>query len=741
MTRFLVFSFAAALLFALSEHTAVQAFWPNAYLDSGFFFYPGVAASLVFVLAGAAACGAVGWGAARVYRALQSLPAALSLLAVFVLFACVAEFGESVSRVLSSAYTDSAVGRFLAIAFVALVWFVLAWLMSRLLTRPDTKSGAEVPRTPAPKWMIPVALLASGVLTAATWRPLYDMYLPLHGILITGLVLPLILGRALYAWLAAGPVRRGDIFVKSTTLLALFLTGACLAGRASRDLHAIWPWLAALAIIGGLGGTLLVLSLSKTAAAALPGAVLAVLLAAPFVDEAWRPRVSESLYAGDHVVLISVDTLRRDAISAYDPESPPTPNIDALLADGLRFERAWSPSSWTLPSMVSILTGVGPAVHLADDFDARLPANLRTLAEAMKDRGYAAEAMVENLLLGADRGMARGFDLYVHLPSIHPRPTFGQRALIRLWPERYIAEGGSRGIVEMAWRRIRRHRDGKLFLWLHLFEPHSPYEPPEAFWPENIPRDAEFPHVSNGPIRGRVDEEVLKNEMYDLYLAEVQYVDFCVGLLMDRMKAAGAYDKATIVFTSDHGEEFAEQGRWGHGNTPVETLVRMPLGYKSASAEAGVLEAPLVDTAGFAATILRETDQSFRPPPEFIPPWPLTMQPDDNDGATTPSAIFSTSVPREYTHDESLVFGERPWKYVFSRTDHSERLYDLSLDPEENAPLTEQAPDLLARGRDLYAAHHERAGRLREKLQLDSQRDLDYSDDVIEELRKLGYMN
>lgn len=741
MIRFLAFSLTAALFFALAEHSIVQAFWPNAYLDSSFFFYPGIAASLVLAGAGLAFCGVLAWGASRVRPALKAPQASVSLGVVLVLFGFVAAFGENVSKILSSAYTDSPVGRFLAVAFVALVWFLLASAVFLMATRPDRSKPAGKAGRRARIWIVPASLLISGILTAVSWRALYDMYLPLHGMLFTGLLVPVLTGRALYAWLAAGSQRRLDRLVRVTVASGLLLSAFAFAGHQAREAGAVWPYPAVMLPALGLAGAMLAVSPSRAGAAALPGALVALLLAAPWVDDAWRPRVSDALYSGDHVLLISVDTLRRDALSAYNPETWPTPHIDALLADGLRYTRAWSPSSWTLPSVVSIMTGVSPALHQADDFDARVPANLRTLAQGMKDRGYAAEAMVENLLLGPDRGMARGFDHYIHLPSIDPRTTFGQRAVIRLWPERFLPKGGSRGIVEIAWRRIRRHRDGKLFLWLHLFEPHSPYEPPARFWPESVPRDAEFPHVTNGPLNGRVSEEVLKNEMYDLYLAEVQYVDFCVGLLVDRMKESGAYDRATIVFTSDHGEEFAEHGRWGHGNTPVESLIRMPLGLKSSSTAAGTIEAAVVDTAGFAATLLRQTDESFRPSAEFIPAWPPVAAPRTEDEATTPPTVFSTSVPREYLHEEALVFGDRPWKYIFNRTDQTERLYDLKLDPGETAPVSDEHPDLLARGRELYRAHHRQAERLREQLDLDSQRDLDYSEDVIDELRKLGYMN
>jgi arylsulfatase A-like enzyme len=440
-------------------------------------------------------------------------------------------------------------------------------------------------------------------------------------------------------------------------------------------------------------------------------------------------------------MLISVDTLRRDVISAYNPDARPTPRIDALIADGAQFTRAWVPSSWTLPSVVSMMTGVSPAVHQANDFGARIPGNLDTVAEEFRHRGYAAEAFVENLLLGPERGLSRGFDRYVHLPTLEPHPTLGQRLLTRVWPDRFIAEGGARGIVEMAWRRIRRHRTEKLFLWLHLLEPHAPYLPPPAFWPEGVPLDANHPDVSNGPIGGRVSREVLLNEMYPLYLAEVQYIDHCIGLLLDRMRRIGAYDRTAIVFTGDHGEEFGEQGRWGHGNTPVETLIHMPLSLKAPAVEPGSVDDRMVDTSGFPATMLHLADPSFRPAPHLVSAWSTDPPPRRDDESTTPTFVYSTSIPREGRHEDALVFGERPWKYVYDREGDSDRLYDLKFDPDETAPATEAHPDLLARGRELYHAHLREGARIREILDLAGRQDLEYSDDVVEELRKLGYVN
>lgn len=737
MILFLAFSLAAALFFSFTEHALVQAFWPNAYLDGDFFYYPGLAVSIILVVASATLCGVLGVALRRWRRELKAPEAAASLLFAVVFYALLAEIGVPLSGLLSSQFVESTAGKATSVALVFLASFlILAGVLRSLI--PAANSGVEGKAFVRSGITFAAAGLVAAGLTVFSWRALHDALLTLYAVLLIGLLFPAVGGRLLYAVLSRASAPRVHGIARLALGVAILIVAFLWAAQVSRHLGARWVYAAVpvpfIFLILGIAA----LRNVKAALVYLPGALVVAILAMPVVDDLWRPRISEGLYPGDHLLLISVDTLRIDAISAYNDQTPPTPRIDALLADGARYTRAWSASSWTLPTMVSILSGVSPAAHKADDFGSRVPENLDMLAEELRRRGYATEAVVENLLLGPERGMAQGFDRYALVPSLDPHATLAQQALAVVWPARFNLKGGARGIVETAWRRIRRHRDGKLFLWLHVYDPHAPYHPPAAFWPEGIPRDVKHPDVSNGPIRGRVSKEVLQDEMYPLYLGEVQYVDHSLGLLIDRMKTMGGYDGATLAFTSDHGEEFGEQGRWGHGNTPVETLVRMPLGLKSVGIEPGTIVDAMVDTSGMMTTALHLSDESFRPPSHLIPGWPLKASRTDDRSTTT---VFMTSVPRESRHEEGLVFGERPWKYVFNRSDETERLYDLQADLEELNPVTEAYPDLLARGRRLYEAHRHNAERIRKELQLDAREDVDYTDEVIEELRKLGYMN
>ena len=141
-----------------------------------------------------------------------------------------------------------------------------------------------------------------------------------------------------------------------------------------------------------------------------------------------------------HVILIVIDALRADMLSCYSASAPPTPHLDALAADALRFEHALAPAPWTLPAMASIMTGLPASVHGAIANDSRVPAGVPTLAERMKDAGYATAAIVDNPALAPARGLAAGFDRYVHYPRTTLDNSFGTAILAWLFPARYREE-------------------------------------------------------------------------------------------------------------------------------------------------------------------------------------------------------------------------------------------------------------------------------------------------------------
>src|ERR1019366_2708962 len=246
-------------------------------------------------------------------------------------------------------------------------------------------------------------------------------------------------------------------------------------------------------------------------------------------------------FPGAPIILISVDTLRSDHLPAYGYAGVETPALDALRKDSILYERAWSHVPLTLPSHASILTGLEPSAHgLHDNLGYRLKAGVPTLAELLKKQGYETGAAVSCFVLKGDSGIARGFDFYDDAVE----PAEGQAALGQ------VQRAGPDTEARLETWLAARPPGGKLFAFLHLYEPHTPYEPPEPF----KTRYAAQP-----------------------YDGEIAQADAIVGKFLAFLKARGPYDRALIVFLSDHGEGLGDHGESEHGMFLYRETLQVPL--------------------------------------------------------------------------------------------------------------------------------------------------------------------
>lgn len=237
-----------------------------------------------------------------------------------------------------------------------------------------------------------------------------------------------------------------------------------------------------------------------------------------------------------HVVLIVVDTLRADHLSCYGYWRETSPNIDALAARGAKFTQAISPSSWTAPSMVTMMTGrrvAGPYLHV--------PIHQPVMAEMFKSAGYQTGAWIANELLNYEMGFARGFDHFVDEEAWHSSTP----------------PGNLRGIIE--WMNENKDRDS--FAWIHFTDPHDPYTPALDLrsgelgrispYQAGIINDAANAHSIPADVEGQTAFIASETGLYD---DEIRTVDRKIRRLMVAMKEAGILDDAIIAITSDHGE-------------------------------------------------------------------------------------------------------------------------------------------------------------------------------------------
>lgn len=247
----------------------------------------------------------------------------------------------------------------------------------------------------------------------------------------------------------------------------------------------------------------------------------------------------DAIPRGTPVILISVDTLRSDRLPAYGYQRGSTPHLDAFRAESILYERAYSHCPLTLPSHASMLTGLLPSEHgVRDNVGFKLAENLPTAAEALKANGYATGAAISAFVLRRESGLARGFDFYDdQVEPIGKSNTIGR--VQRSGPETIAA----------AEKWLDGQARNPFFLFVHLYEPHTPYEPPEPF----LSRHA------------------------DRYDGEIAYTDQILGTFFDSLERRGVYDKALIILLSDHGEGLNDHGEEEHGIFLYREALQVPL--------------------------------------------------------------------------------------------------------------------------------------------------------------------
>ncbi|MGH9669094.1 MAG: sulfatase-like hydrolase/transferase [Terriglobales bacterium] len=357
-----------------------------------------------------------------------------------------------------------------------------------------------------------------------------------------------------------------------------------------------------------------------------------------------------------NIILITVDTLRADRLGCYGSKTVATPAMDRLAADGVVFERALAQVPLTFPSHAAILTGTYPSYTGVQDFTSPpLGSEFRTLAQSLSANGYATGAVVSSFVLDRSWGVARGFDFY---DDAFSGTSFFEKdpALV----ERPAKESVDRAI---AW--LARTRQRPFFLWLHLYDPHSPYRPPEPF------------------------RSQYKETPYD---GEVAYADHEVGRLLEWLKSRHLYAGALIVLLSDHGESLGEHGEQEHGFFIYNSTTHVPLIVKP-PASGGMRPSRRgdpVETIAVAPTLLEMA--SLRDPiqKQFQAEGLFAKQRDRESAAAYSETFYPFS-----------SFGWNPLRGLESGRYHyieapKIELYDLIADPAEKHNLAGEQPAVAA---------------------------------------------
>lgn len=396
---------------------------------------------------------------------------------------------------------------------------------------------------------------------------------------------------------------------------------------------------------------------------------LALILAKPFARPWDRLRRGAPL----NVLVLTIDTLRADRLGCYGFAGIETPAIDRLAEAGVRFGRCIAPTPLTLPSHTSIMTGTLPLFHgVRDNGGFVVPPALTTLAESFREGGYRTGAFVAAYVLDSKWGLNQGFETYFDDFDLSRYEKISLASVQRRAGE----------VLDEALPWLEAGSDRPFFAWIHLYDPHTPYEPPAPF-------DSRYPDRP--------------------YLGEIAYVDSQVGRLLEALDKAGLGERTVIVLAGDHGESLGEHGEGTHGFFVYEEAIHVPLIVSTPYARLrGVSSDRLVGLSDIMPTVLEMTGLPIPPEVQGTSLVPLFFRP-GRDLPGTGRAYAETYYPRlHYGWSDLKSYQDGRFKLILAP---SIELYDLEKDPEEAVNLAGSSAGALAAIRDAALPFIEEAGR------------------------------
>jgi choline-sulfatase len=411
--------------------------------------------------------------------------------------------------------------------------------------------------------------------------------------------------------------------------------------------------------------------------------VLAALLSLVVLSSGcgWRNRRVSSQPS---ILLITIDTLRADHCSTYGYSKPTTPRLDALAKQGVLCEVTYAPTPTTAPSHATMFTALLPREHGILKNGFVLADSHQTLAEIVRERGYRTAAFVSSLMLHRTTGFDQGFDHYDDdfkgAQGSYPKDDYLNNGTIQP-PDRRANETRVRVLdwfMEQGYLSGDSSGKPPFFVWVHLFDPHMPYDPPAAS------RDV----LRTGGPPNDGDPQVAS------YDAEVHFADSQVGVLLDRLERAQLLDNTITIVTSDHGEGLMHHDEMFHGRTLFEEAVRVPLVFRWPKGLEGGrrvqgptlladLTPTVLDLAGITVSPRKRHGQSIA--------GALRGQRkiDTERTVILQRRFFESDHDVDGVRVKGLGFAivEGRWKYIEVRDEAVRMLFDLKTDPQERHNL------------------------------------------------------
>jgi arylsulfatase A-like enzyme len=378
-----------------------------------------------------------------------------------------------------------------------------------------------------------------------------------------------------------------------------------------------------------------------------------------------------------NLLFISIDTIRRDHCSVYGYALPTTPRMVQLAEQGARFEQAYAPMGTTGPSHATMFTGLHPRRHGVTKNGEILDVRIPRIAQVLRSYGYRTAAVVSSYTVSARFGLQHGFGVFDDrfkprvggLASDGPdgaRPTTRQ------------ADDVTENAIEQL--EAARAEPGPFFLWVHYWDPHTPYEPP--------------PELRERFRPARSEAEDLEQDL-GAYDAEIAFTDREVGRLIDHLDGSGLANDTLVVVVGDHGEAFMEHGVTGHGLTLHEEVVLVPLLMRwPGRIEPGMVVPEPVQLVDLAPTILELLGLRF----DGFEPAGISLvavlerraTPDPERPVYLQRRWFKRDVVQGISvRGPEFAVRAGTWKYIEAGEDGRFELYDLSRDPGETRNLVD----------------------------------------------------
>lgn len=395
-----------------------------------------------------------------------------------------------------------------------------------------------------------------------------------------------------------------------------------------------------------------------------------------------------------NLVVVTLDTTRADRIGCYGAKDVATPNLDALAARGIRFAAAVSPMPLTLPAHCTLFTGLLPGAHgVRDNGGYKLAPGYVTLAEVLKEKGFATGGFVSAFVLDHRWGIAQGFDRYFDDFDLKQQEKLSMGDIQRPGNE----------TVDQALAWIRELKGRRFFAWVHLYDPHAPYEPPEPYKTRYAGRP---------------------------YDGEIAWTDELVGRILDGLDRSGMTQRTVIAVLADHGESLGEHGEQGHGYFIYEPVSHIPF----------ILATPYSGTKGRVVdAVVRSIDVA--PTVLDLLGYPGTLP---GSGGSLVPIVTGTGPAAGDGYSESfyarLHYGWSELKAVRTKRWHfieapKPELYDLTRDPGESVNLATQEPGTLETLR-ASLAEFDRAS----VAKLGASAPVEEDEETLRKLASLGYV-